>query len=737
MLSHPPVPVMEGTLGPTMVQRNLGVSTNNIPVSNKKEYNIQLIRSVNRFVNRVRWKIFFLFDPKAKGTRKETFGLKSQKAAPRSDRYLKEFEKELHRLVKDVKHRERKDIQSDFLKELDKKVKEIKKSKNVFVGADKSSNYYEMSKEHHNKLLMKAINKDYRKAQEGKVDEVNKGAKALSDKLEISDKVFKLELKQSVISIKDHKPDFMDATQTRLINPTKSYLGRVSKVKLEELNKKVRQKSGLVQWRNTDSTISWFNSLEEKQRLSFLQFDIDSYYPSITPDLLDRAINWASELVPISREDRDLFHQTKDSLLFDRGTAWVKKGEQSFDVTMGSWDGAESCDLVGLFLLSQLEHLPVKLGLYRDDALGVSTLKAKENEALKKQISDVFKANGLGITIEVNKQTVSFLNVTFNLPTASYRDFSKPNHVPLYVHKDSNHPPAVTKCIASGVGQRLSANSSSREMFDAAKDMYQEQLNKAGYTEELQYEPREENGRRRRRRRKDICWFNPPFCRSVTTNVGQQFLQILDRCFPPGHPCHKALNRQSVKVSYRTMPNLKQVIASHNSKIIGKGEMAEEERKCNCPEKDKPTCPLAGECLAKNVIYQAKVKALPPKRAQLEEEVVDPRTKEVQTYLGRTKPPWKSRKYNHDASFTHIGKRNHSGLSQYVWDLKEKGWRYKVSWSLISRSSSFSPSMDMCRLCLTEKHLLMQQPGLGSLNVEDEFYSACRHKEPLLLSKIL
>ena len=643
MLSHPSVPVMESTLGPTMVQRNLGVSTNNIPISDKKEYNIQLIRSVNRFVNRIRWKIFFLFDPKAKGTRKESFGLKSQKAAPRSDKYLKEFEKELHRLVKEVKHRERKDIQSDFLKELDKKAKEIKKSKNVFVGADKSSNYYEMSKEHHSKLLMKAINKDYRKAPEGKVDEVNKGAKTLSDGLEISDKVFQLELKQSVITVKDHKPDYMNVTQTRLINPTKSHLGKVAKVKLEQLNNKVRSKAGLVQWKNTDSTIKWFKTLEEKQMLSFLQFDIDSYYPSITPELLDKAINWASQLVPISREDRELFHQTKDSLLFDRGTTWVKKGEHSFDVTMGSYDGAETTDLVGLFLLSQLEHLPVKLGLYRDDALGVSTLKAKENEALKKMISDIFKANGLSITIEVNKLSVSFLNVTLNLPDGSYRDFSKDNHVPLYVHKESNHPPAVTKCIASGVSQRLSANSSSKELFDAAKGLYQEQLSKAGYMEELKYEPREENNRRRRRRKKDICWFNPPFCRSVTTNVGQQFLQLLDRCFPPGHPCHKVLNRQTVKVSYRTMPNLGHIIASHNSKIIGKGEVAEGERKCSCPEKDKPTCPMAGECLARNIIYQAKVKAFPPKRAQLEEEVVDPRTKEVQTYLGRTKPPWKSR----------------------------------------------------------------------------------------------
>ena len=242
MLSHPSVPVIESTLSPTMVQRNLGVSTNNIPIGDKKEYNMQLIRSVNRFINRVRWKIFFLFDPKAKGMKKETFGLKSQKAAPRSDKYLKEFEKELHRLVKEVKHLDRKDIQSDFLKELDRKVKVVKSSEKVLVGGDKSSNFYEMSKEHHDQLLMKAINKDYKKAPKGKVDQVNKDAKVLSDNLEISDRVFKLETKQSVITVKDHKPDFMNVTQTRLINPTKSHLGRVSKVKLEQKNRKKNRK---------------------------------------------------------------------------------------------------------------------------------------------------------------------------------------------------------------------------------------------------------------------------------------------------------------------------------------------------------------------------------------------------------------------------------------------------------------------------------------------------------------
>ena len=45
--------------------------------------------------------------------------------------------------------------------------------------------------------------------------------------------------------------------------------------------------------------------------------------------------------------------------------------------------------------------------------------------------------------------------------------------------------------------------------------------------------------------------------------------------------------------------------------------------------------------------------------------------------------------------------------------------------------------IDTCRLCLEEKHLLMMNPDLGTLNVEDEFYASCRHRGPLLLSKFL
>ena len=137
------------------------------------------------------------------------------------------------------------------------------------------------------------------------------------------------------------------------------------------------------------------------------------------------------------------------------------------------------------------------------------------------------------------------------------------------------------------------------------------------------------------------------------------------------------------------------------------------------------------------MVYQAKIKAFPPKRARLVDEVEkDPRVLQEQTYLGITKPKWKLRRGNHLRSFKNIEQRTDSGLASYVWDLKKLKRGFNIKWSLIAKSTSYSPSLDICRLCLTEKHLLMQQPHLGTLNVEDEFYAMCRHKTPLLLSKL-
>ena len=105
----------------------------------------------------------------------------------------------------------------------------------------------------------------------------------------------------------------------------------------------------------------------------------------------------------------------KNSILIHKHIPWQKKGNTTFDVTMGSYDGAETCELVGSFLLSQLQDLNINVGLYRDDGLAITNATPRDTENIKKEICRIFNNNGLRITIDANKQIINFLDVTFNL----------------------------------------------------------------------------------------------------------------------------------------------------------------------------------------------------------------------------------------------------------------------------------------------------------------------------------
>ena len=89
---------------------------------------------------------------------------------------------------------------------------------------------------------------------------------------------------------------------------------------------------------------------------------------------------------------------------------------------MGSFDDAEVCELVGLYLLSQLQHLNMNVGLYRDDGRAVTKLSPQYKERMKKEICKIFKQNDLNITIEANKKkNVDFLDITLDLRTEIYK----------------------------------------------------------------------------------------------------------------------------------------------------------------------------------------------------------------------------------------------------------------------------------------------------------------------------
>ena len=80
-----------------------------------------------------------------------------------------------------------------------------------------------------------------------------------------------------------------------------------------------------------------------------MQFDIEEFYLSISKHLL-KAIACTKTLVNISDEEINIMHSGK-SLLFNNTYMDKENGDPDFDITMGSFDGAKLCELVGLYVL--------------------------------------------------------------------------------------------------------------------------------------------------------------------------------------------------------------------------------------------------------------------------------------------------------------------------------------------------------------------------------------------------
>ena len=127
----------------------------------------------------------------------------------------------------------------------------------------------------------------------------------------------------------------------------------------------------------------------------------------------------------------------RKSVLFGDQSTWTKKNGSSFDVTMGSYDGTEIYELVGLYLLHKLNKTIKNqhLGLYRDDGLAIVNSKSGPIiESIKKNILTIFQNNGLKITTESNLLQTNFLDITLNLITGKYWPYHKPGDIPLYIN---------------------------------------------------------------------------------------------------------------------------------------------------------------------------------------------------------------------------------------------------------------------------------------------------------------
>ena len=179
----------------------------------------------------MRWKAFF-FDRNDQGNKEATnndnFGFKSRECPPHSSE-LDKFEADLLDMVHNIKFR---NVNNKFQNKLNEDISKIKKSTKAFILVDKTSNFYKLDKTQHDKLLRDSITATYKKASTEAANIIDSQAESIAQELNIDDRTEQIAKQQAFITLKDHKDNFANHPNCRLISPAKS-----ERHKLKSVNK--------------------------------------------------------------------------------------------------------------------------------------------------------------------------------------------------------------------------------------------------------------------------------------------------------------------------------------------------------------------------------------------------------------------------------------------------------------------------------------------------------------------
>ena len=168
--------------------------------------------------------------------------------------------------------------------------------------------------------------------------------------------------------------------------------------------------------------------------------------------------------------------------------------------------------------------------------------------------------------------------MTLDLSNNFYKPFIKTNQHPSYININSNHPSTIIKQVPKAVNLRICKLSANEKIFKESSKMYIDALKNSGFKEEFRYleenipnNINKENNKydhENKNRKIKIMWFNPPFCRLASINVGKYFLKLIDKHFKYDNILHKIFNRKTLKISYSSTKNISQMINNHNKEII-------------------------------------------------------------------------------------------------------------------------------------------------------------------------
>ena len=158
--------------------------------------------------------------------------------------------------------------------------------------------------------------------------------------------------------------------------------------------------------------------------------------------------------------------------------------------------------------------------------------------------------------------------------------------------------PQIIKQVPKSISNCLLNNSLDKQVFDMSKGEYENDLRGSGYKNiSLTYTDKKDM-KRKRNCSCNIIWSNPLFNKSVYTNVGKRFLNLIDEHFPKSNKLHAVFNITTVKVGYSWTQNISTMIKSHNKKVVNKD--FKELKSCSCRVKSE--FPLNGQFQATDMI---------------------------------------------------------------------------------------------------------------------------------------
>ena len=207
----------------------------------------------------------------------------------------------------------------------------------------------------------------------------------------------------------------------------------------------------------------------------------------------------------------------------------------------------------------------------------------------------------------------------------------------------------------------------------------------------------------------------------VTTNVGPNFLNLVNKDFPPHHNFFKIFNRNNMKISYSCVPNMKSRINIHN-KTVTKAQPSAQARTCNCINKSKCSlnnkclskCSLNNKCLSNNVLHKANVTSKTENYGN-------------KIYYGISQTKFKSRYANHQNSFKNRKYKTDTELSNEIWKIKKQNIKVDISWEIPGIHQSYNTSTKRCMLCLNKELAIALHKEDNILNKRTEIISKCRH----------